>query len=131
MQAEREAADLIAHVRRKARDEAGAREARRWRGGTHTPQKRTPAAEDARRAKDAARNASRDAKLRAASDARVRDKQPATVREAVRVAVAAHALALHWETAVEAAGGPLAFESLDVVHDWLAKSPHAALAYDA
>ena len=77
-----------------------------------------------KRAKDATRNRQRDAKLRAASAARVRDNKPATVAEARECWRNAHAHALHWETALEAAGGDLALEFLDLVHDALPQQPN-------
>ena len=58
-------------------------------------------------------------KLRAASAARVRDNKPATVAEARECWQNAHTRALHWEAAIDAAGGDLAFELLDLIRSVL------------
>ena len=114
--------------RNAAADEASDREARRWRGGSG-PSKRQRTFEEAtaefeaRRTKDAIRNARRDAKLRAASAARVRDNKPATVAEALKCWGNAHERVLNLETGWQAAGGRLAVELLDLVHDALAQPP--------
>ena len=55
--------------------------------------------------------------MRAASATHVRDNKPATVAEARECWRTARARVLHWQTALEAAGGDLAPELLDAIHD--------------
>ena len=87
--AEREVERDVEFKRRTALSEASEREARRHRGGSGPSKQQRTTAEaeahfEARRAKDAVRNAGRDAKMRAASDARVRSGQTITAAETIR-----------------------------------------------